>query len=166
MVSINCLQEHLTSNILNFSMADSENQEEKQNQSPPTLTFKRLLLWSTPFFACYFTELFFLTHVLPNKFEDYLRNKARTSPDLSNPCLTFFQIPYDNQTHTVSPFLIKSLGDILGTICSRHFCSDLGNATDRNTTLDHFYALGEDDVWNYVNIDKRTDRVERVSTIL
>jgi hypothetical protein len=95
-------------------MADSETQDEKPNHSLPTLTFKRLLLWSAPFLAFYFTELFFLTHVLPDKYEDYLRNKARTSPDLSKPCLTFFQIPYDNQTHTVSPFWIKSLGDILG----------------------------------------------------
>jgi hypothetical protein len=163
--SINCLHAHQTCNILNISMADSENQDEKQNHNAPTVTLKRVMLWVTPFFACYMAELFLLTYVLPDKYEDSLRMKARTSPDLSKPCLNFFQIPYDNQTHKVSPFLIKDLSDILGTICSSCFCSDTGNVTDGNTTLDHYYALGEDDVWKYVNIDKRTDRVERVSTL-
>jgi hypothetical protein len=99
-------------------MQDSEIQDENQNICLPTVTLKRILLWLTPFLAFYMTELFLLDHVLPDKYEEYLRTKARTSPDLSKPRLNFIRIPYDNQTHTVSPFLMKSLSDILGAICS------------------------------------------------
>jgi hypothetical protein len=68
----------------------------------PAVLFGLLMNWIIPLY------------VVAPRIEQHLRAKAQSNLDFAQPCLTFFHIPDDNQTHEVLPFWLHHSGNSLG----------------------------------------------------
>jgi hypothetical protein len=96
-------------------------------------------------------------YVVAPRIEQHLRARAQSNLDFAEPCLTFFDIPYDNQTHEVLPFWLHHSENSLGIFIVSSSAKTLDEVTEEELrSKQHCNALGEDAAWIDVYIESVT----------
>ena len=138
-------------------MADSEQLDENETGT------KRSELWvvGLSMIPCLISGLILICiitlYVVAPRLEQHLRARAQSNLDFSEPCLTFFHIPYDNQTHEVLPFWLHHSGNSLGIFIVSNYAKTLEEVTqEESRSKKHYYAIGEDAAWIDVYIESVT----------
>lgn len=145
--------------------SEAEIEEEKGSHRPkPVPLSKTFLVIAAFLWVLGLTGMCLLGTLVPRKLDESYQRKAKSLPDLRNPPLNVFRVPYNNESHTVSPFWIYRVGHSLGTISHSTQCNVGTNGTVGIPTGQHLYALGEDLEWIdlFIN-DDLIGKVEQVT---